>query len=48
MIPPLTNEFVMLIKETSLVAILRLTLSQQEFVTWLEKRMRSGLTGIRA
>jgi len=81
-IPPLTNEFVILIKDTSLVAVLGLTLSQQEllatgrdifsqtfnatpfliaaagylavtlpmirFVTWLEKRMRSGLTGIGA
>jgi His/Glu/Gln/Arg/opine family amino acid ABC transporter permease subunit len=81
-IPPLTNEFVILIKDTSLVAILGLTLSQQELlatgrdifsetfnatpflasaagylvvtlpmirvVTWLERRMRSGLTGIPA
>ena len=81
-IPPLTNEFVILIKDTSLVVILGLTLSQQEllstardiyaqtfnatpflaaaagylaitlpmirFVTWLEKRLRSGLTGIGA
>jgi His/Glu/Gln/Arg/opine family amino acid ABC transporter permease subunit len=81
-IPPLTNEFVILIKDTSLVAVLGLTLSQQEllavgrdifrvtfnatpflasaagylavtlpmirFVTWLERRMRSGLTGIGA
>jgi polar amino acid transport system permease protein len=79
-IPPLTNEFVILIKDTSLTAILGLTLSQQEllstgrdifsetfnatpflasaagylavtlplirFVTWLERRYRSGLTGI--
>ena len=79
-IPPLTNEFVILIKDTSLVAFLGLTLSQQELlgvgrdifaetfnatpflasaagylaitlptirlVTWLERRMRSGLTGI--
>jgi polar amino acid transport system permease protein len=81
-IPPMTNEFVILIKDTSLVAILGLTLSQQEllatgrdifsqtfnatpfliaaagylavtlpmirFVTWLESRLRSGLTGIGA
>jgi His/Glu/Gln/Arg/opine family amino acid ABC transporter permease subunit len=81
-IPPLTNEFVILIKDTSLVAVLGLTLSQQEllatgrdifsqtfnatpfliaaagylavtlpmirFVTWLERKMRSGLTGIGA
>ena len=81
-IPPLTNEFVILIKDTSLVAFLGLTLSQQEllavgrdifrvtfnstaflasaagylavtlpmirFVTWLERRLRSGLTGIGA
>jgi His/Glu/Gln/Arg/opine family amino acid ABC transporter permease subunit len=81
-IPPLTNEFVILIKDTSLVAVLGLTLSQQEllatgrdifsqtfnatpfliaaagylavtlpmirFVTWLERRMHSGLTGIGA
>jgi His/Glu/Gln/Arg/opine family amino acid ABC transporter permease subunit len=81
-IPPLTNEFVILIKDTSLVAVLGLTLSQQEllavgrdifrttfnatpflasaagylavtlpmirFVTWLERRLRSGLTGIGA
>jgi polar amino acid transport system permease protein len=79
-IPPLTNEFVILIKDTSLVAVLGLSLSQQEllatgrdlfsesfnatpfvvaaagylvvtlpmirFVTWLERRLRSGLTGI--
>lgn len=79
-IPPLTNEFVILIKDTSLVAILGLTLTQQEllaagreifsetfnatpllasaagylivtlpmirFVTWLERRYHSGLTGI--
>jgi His/Glu/Gln/Arg/opine family amino acid ABC transporter permease subunit len=77
-IPPLTNEFVILIKDTSLVAVLGLTLSQQELmtagrdiflqtfnatpflasaagylavtlplirlVTWLERRMRGGLT----
>jgi polar amino acid transport system permease protein len=81
-IPPLTNEFVILIKDTSLVVVLGLTLSQQEllstardiyaqtfnatpflaaaagylaitlpmirFVTWLERRLRSGLTGIGA
>lgn len=81
-IPPLTNEFVILIKDTSLVAFLGLTLSQQELlstardiyaqtfnatpflaaaagylvvtlpmiraVTWLESRLRSGLTGIGA
>jgi polar amino acid transport system permease protein len=81
-IPPLTNEFVILIKDTSLVAVLGLTLAQQEllatgrdiflqtfnatpflasaagylvvtlpmirFVTWLERRLRSGLTGIGA
>ncbi len=81
-IPPLTNEFVILIKDTSLVAFLGLTLSQQELlavgrdiyaqtfnatpflasaagylavtlpmiraVTWLERRLRSGLTGIGA
>ena len=81
-IPPLTNEFVILIKDTSLVAFLGLTLQQQELmavgrdifsqtfnatpflataagylvvtlpmirvVTWLERRMRSGLTGIGA
>jgi His/Glu/Gln/Arg/opine family amino acid ABC transporter permease subunit len=81
-IPPLTNEFVILIKDTSLVAILGLSLSQQELltvgrdifrqtfnatpflasaagylvvtlpmiraVTWLERRLRSGLTGIGA
>jgi His/Glu/Gln/Arg/opine family amino acid ABC transporter permease subunit len=79
-IPPLTNEFVILIKDTSLVAVLGLALSQQELlatgrdifsqtfnatpflvsaagylavtlpmirvVTWLERRLRSGLTGI--
>lgn len=81
-IPPLTNEFVILIKDTSLVVFLGLTLSQQELlsvgrdiyaqtfnatpflasaagylavtlpmiraVSWLERRMRSGLTGIGA
>lgn len=81
-IPPLTNEFVILIKDTSLVAVLGLSLSQQELlatgrdifsqtfnatpflasaagylvvtlpmiraVTWLERRMRSGLTGVGA
>lgn len=79
-IPPLTNEFVILIKDTSLVSILGLTLAEKEllgvgrdiysatfnatpflasaagylaitlpmirFVTWLERRLRSGLTGI--
>jgi ABC-type amino acid transport system permease subunit len=78
--PPLTNEFVTLIKDTSLTAVLGLTLSQQElmtagrdifaqtfnatpflaaaagylavtlpmirFVTWLERRMNSGLAVI--
>ncbi|MBW3593322.1 MAG: amino acid ABC transporter permease, partial [Actinobacteria bacterium] len=81
-IPPLTNEFVILIKDTSLVSVLGLTFGQQELmaagreiysthanataflgsaagylaitlpmirvVTWLERRMRSGLTGIGA
>lgn len=81
-IPPLTNEFVILIKDTSLIFILGLTLNQQELlsagrdifaqtfnstpflasaagylavtlpmiraVTWLERRLRSGLTGIGA
>lgn len=81
-IPPLTNEFVILIKDTSLVSVLGLTLSQQELmavgrdifsqtfnatafvgsaagylvvtlpmiraVTALERRLRSGLTGIGA
>ena len=81
-IPPFTNEFVILIKDTSLVAFLGLTFEQQELmsagreifqqtfnatgfvataagylvvtlpmirvVTWLERRMRSGLTGIGA
>ncbi|MBD0338154.1 MAG: amino acid ABC transporter permease [Thermoleophilia bacterium] len=81
-IPPFTNEFVILIKDTSLVAFLGLTFQQQELmsagreifqqtfnatgfvataagylvvtlpmirvVTWLERRMRSGLTGIGA
>jgi His/Glu/Gln/Arg/opine family amino acid ABC transporter permease subunit len=79
-IPPLTNEFVILIKDTSLVAVLGLSFHQQELlatgrdifsqtfnatpflisaagylavtlpliraVTWLEHRLRSGLTGI--
>jgi His/Glu/Gln/Arg/opine family amino acid ABC transporter permease subunit len=79
-IPPLTNEFVILIKDTSLVAVLGLTFAQQELmatgrdiyqqtfnatpylaaaagylaitlpliraVTWLERRLRSGLTGV--
>ena len=81
-IPPLTNEFVILIKDTSLVAFLGLTFAQREllawgrdtyaelfnstsflvaavgylivtlplirFVTFLEKRLRSGLVGIGA
>ena len=81
-IPPLTNEFVILIKDTSLVSVLGLTFNQQELmaagreiyatfadatpflgsaagylvvtlpmlraVTWLERRLRSGLTGIGA
>jgi His/Glu/Gln/Arg/opine family amino acid ABC transporter permease subunit len=81
-IPPLTNEFVILIKDTSLVAVLGLTFAEQELmatsrdiynatfnatpflaaaagylaitlpliriVTWLERRLRSGLTGIGA
>jgi len=81
-IPPLTNEFVILIKDTSLVAVLGLTFAQQELmatsrdiynqtfnatpylaaaagylaitlpliraVNWLEKRLRSGLTGVGA
>jgi His/Glu/Gln/Arg/opine family amino acid ABC transporter permease subunit len=81
-IPPLTNEFVILIKDTSLVAVLGLTFAQQELmatsrdiyqqtfnatpylaaaagylaitlplirvVSWLERRLRSGLTGIGA
>lgn len=79
-IPPLTNEFVILIKDTSLVSILGLTFAEKELlgvgrdiyastfnatpflasatgyliitvpmirvVTMLEKRLRSGLTGI--
>jgi His/Glu/Gln/Arg/opine family amino acid ABC transporter permease subunit len=79
-IPPLTNEFVILIKDTSLVSVLGLTFAQQELmavgreiyathanataflgsaagylaitlpmirvVTWLERRMRSGMAGI--
>ncbi|MDQ3941395.1 MAG: ABC transporter permease subunit, partial [Actinomycetota bacterium] len=79
-IPPLTNEFIILIKDTSLIFILGLTAAQRELfgiardaysetfnatpyigavlgylavclpmiriVTWLEKKMRSGLTGI--
>jgi polar amino acid transport system permease protein len=79
-IPPLMNEFVILIKDTSLVALLGLTTYQRElmtvgrdaysetfnatpflataagylivtlpmirFVTWLEKRLRSGLVGV--
>jgi His/Glu/Gln/Arg/opine family amino acid ABC transporter permease subunit len=81
-IPPLTNEFVILIKDTSLVSIIGLTFAQQELmgagreiyattfnatpflmtaagylaitlpmiraVTWLERKLRSGLTGIGA
>jgi His/Glu/Gln/Arg/opine family amino acid ABC transporter permease subunit len=81
-IPPLTNEFVILIKDTSLVAVLGLTANQQELlsvggdlarthfnptpylataagylivalpmirvVNWLERKLRSGLTGIGA
>jgi His/Glu/Gln/Arg/opine family amino acid ABC transporter permease subunit len=81
-IPPLTNEFVILIKDTSLVAFLGITFAQQELlstgrdiyrqffnatpflasaagylvitlpmiraVTWLERKLRSGLTGIGA
>jgi His/Glu/Gln/Arg/opine family amino acid ABC transporter permease subunit len=81
-IPPLTNEFVILIKDTSLVAILGLTFIQRELlavgrdavletgnstaylgtalgylvvtlplirlVTWLERKLRSGLVGIGA
>ena len=79
-IPPLTNEFIILIKDTSLIFILGLTETQRELfgigrdaysatfnatpyvgsvlgylvvtlpmirvVTWLEKKLRSGLTGI--
>ena len=79
-IPPLTNEFIILIKDTSLIVILGLTSGQRElfavgrdlysetfnatpyiasaigylavtlpmirYVTSLEKRLRSGLTGI--
>lgn len=79
-IPPLTNEFIILIKDTSLIFILGLTQTQRELfgigrdaysssfnatpyigtvlgylaitlpmirvVTWLEKKLRSGLTGI--
>lgn len=81
-IPPLMNEFVILIKDTSLVAILGLTFIQREllaagrdavletgnstaylgtalgylvvtlplirFVTWLERKLRSGLVGVGA
>jgi His/Glu/Gln/Arg/opine family amino acid ABC transporter permease subunit len=81
-IPPLTNEFVILIKDTSLVSVLGLTFAQQELMSagreiyassgnataflgsaagylaitlpliWLvgrlEKKLRSGLTGIGA
>jgi len=81
-IPPLTNEFVILIKDTSLVSVLGLTFAQQElmqvgreiygttfnatpllgtaagylaitlpliyFVGRLERKLRSGLTGIGA
>jgi polar amino acid transport system permease protein len=79
-IPPLTNEFVILIKDTSLVSVLGLTFAEQELmavgreiynttfdatawlgtaagylvitlpmirvVTWLERRLRSGLVGV--
>ena len=79
-IPPLTNEFVILIKDTSLIALLGLTVVQRELlavgrdaytdlfnatpyvgtalgylvvclplirlVTWLERKLRSGLVGI--
>jgi His/Glu/Gln/Arg/opine family amino acid ABC transporter permease subunit len=79
-IPPLTNEFVILIKDTSLVSVLGLLLNQRELmavgrdaysdtfnatpllgtalgylvvtlpmirvVSWLEKKLRSGLTGV--
>jgi polar amino acid transport system permease protein len=81
-IPPLMNEFVILIKDTSLVAVLGLTFIQREllaagrdavletgnstaylgtalgylvvtlplirFVTWLERKLRSGLVGVGA
>ena len=81
-IPPLMNEFVILIKDTSLVAILGLTFVQRELlavgrdsvletgnstaylgtalgylvvtiplirlVTWLERKLRSGLVGVGA
>lgn len=81
-IPPLMNEFVILIKDTSLVIVLGLTLNERElmtvgkdayaetynatpylataagylvitlplmrFVTWLEKKLRSGLVGVGA
>ena len=81
-IPPLTNEFVILLKDTSLVAILGLTFIQRELlavgrdavletgnstaylgtalgylvvtlplirlVTWLERKLRSGLVGVGA
>lgn len=81
-IPPLTNEFVILIKDTSLVFVLGLAAAQREllqigrdayaesfnaspylgtaigylvvtlpmirFVTWLEKKLRSGLVGVGA
>jgi polar amino acid transport system permease protein len=81
-IPPLMNEFVILIKDTSLVAVLGLTFVQRELlaagrdavletgnstaylgtalgylvvtlplirlVTWLERRLRSGLVGVAA
>jgi len=79
-IPPLTNEFVILIKDTSLVVVLGLTFAQRELlavardaysatfnatpllgaalgylvvtlpmiraVTWLERKLRSGLVGV--
>ena len=81
-IPPLMNEFVILIKDTSLVLVLGLALDERElmtvgkdayaetynatpylataagylivtlplmrFVTWLEKKLRSGLVGVGA
>lgn len=79
-IPPLTNEFVILLKDTSLVFVLGLTIEQRELygvgraiynttfnatgyvgsalgylivtlpmlrvVTWLERRLRSGMTSV--
>lgn len=81
-IPPLTNEFIILIKDTSLVTLLGLTADQRELltwardlyaetfnatpwlaaaagymivtlpmirvVTWLERKLRSGLVGVGA